>query len=41
MSIMDSMTTAELDGKVKLTSSRCYRLAKGSGTSMEEIEILM
>lgn len=40
MTIMDSMNDDELDMKVKLTNSRCYRIALGSGTSMEDIEIL-
>lgn len=41
MTIMDSMNDDELDMKIKLTNSRCYRIAKGSGTSMEEIELLL
>lgn len=37
MTIMDSMNDDELDMKVKLNNKRCYRIAMGSGTSMEEI----
>ena len=31
------MTADERDCKVKLTNSRMYRIAYGSGTSMEEV----
>lgn len=38
---MDSMTTAELDGDGALTHSRIVRIARGSGTSVEEVHILL
>lgn len=38
MNIMDSMTMEERESKVKLNNSRIYRIAMGSGTSMQEVE---
>lgn len=35
--IMDSMNDKELDGKTPLTPSRIVRIAKGSGTSIEDV----
>lgn len=39
--MMDSMTDAELDGKVPLTESRVNRVARGSGKSIEEVYVLL
>ncbi|MHA1707635.1 MAG: signal recognition particle receptor subunit alpha [Candidatus Heimdallarchaeaceae archaeon] len=39
--IMTSMTDEELDGKVKLSSSRIHRVAKGSGRSVNEVKELI
>ncbi|MCG3215263.1 MAG: signal recognition particle protein [Candidatus Heimdallarchaeota archaeon] len=39
--IMSSMTGDELDGKVKLSSSRVQRLAQGSGRSVAEVKELI
>ena len=39
--IMSSMTDGELDGKVKLSSSRIQRIARGSGRSIEEVKELV
>ncbi|KRX09688.1 Signal recognition particle, SRP54 subunit, M-domain [Pseudocohnilembus persalinus] len=41
MNIMDSMTMEERESKVKLNNSRIYRIAMGSGTSMQEVEQLI
>lgn len=35
------MTQAELDGLVKLDNSRCYRIARGAGARMEDIEVML
>ena len=39
--MMDSMTDAELDGVVPLTPSRIKRVPMGSGTSLEEVNVLI
>lgn len=39
--IMSSMTDGELDGKVKLSSSRIQRIAQGSGRSIAEVRELV
>jgi signal recognition particle subunit SRP54 len=39
--IMSSMTDGELDGKVKLSSSRIQRIAQGSGRSVAEVRELV
>ena len=39
--IMDSMTNAELDNKVKIDENRMKRIAKGSGNNLLEIKILL
>ncbi len=39
--IMSSMTDGELDGKVKLSSSRIQRVAQGSGRSIAEVKELI
>lgn len=39
--IIDSMTEGELDGKNKLDASRKKRLAIGSGTSLQDVELLV
>jgi len=39
--IMSSMTDGELDGKVKLSSSRIQRIARGSGRSIAEVKELV
>ena len=39
--IMSSMTDGELDGKVKLSSSRIQRIAQGSGRSIAEVKELI
>ena len=39
--IMDSMTNAELDNKVKIDENRMKRIAKGSGNNLLEVKILL
>lgn len=39
--MMDSMTNDELDGKVKLTEDKIKRIAKGSGTLILEVKMLL
>ena len=39
--IMSSMTSDELDGKIKLGSSRIQRIARGSGKSITEVKELI
>ena len=39
--IMSSMTDNELDGKVKLSSSRIQRVAQGSGRTITEVKELI
>ncbi|MCG3219635.1 MAG: signal recognition particle protein, partial [Candidatus Heimdallarchaeota archaeon] len=39
--ILKSMTEDELDGDVKLRRSRIERIAKGSGTTIEDVRVLM
>lgn len=39
--IMDSMTDGELDCKNKIDESRCRRIARGSGSLMIEVKILL
>ena len=39
--IMSSMTDHELDGKVKLSSSRIQRVAQGSGRTIAEVKELI
>lgn len=39
--IMSSMTNEELDGKVKLSSSRVHRIAQGSGRDITEVRELI
>lgn len=39
--MMDSMTNDELDGNKKLTETRMIRIAKGSGTRPEEVNVLL
>ncbi len=39
--MMDSMTNDELDGKVDITESRMIRVARGSGTSVNEVYELL
>ena len=41
MVMMDSMTTAELDGKAQLDESRVLRVAKGSGVHPQEVSMLL
>lgn len=41
MCMMDSMTDAELDGKVKLEESRIRRVARGSGSHPLEVQLLL
>mmetsp|Transcript_6424 Transcript_6424/g.8715 ORF Transcript_6424/g.8715 Transcript_6424/m.8715 type:complete len:520 (-) Transcript_6424:244-1803(-) len=41
MYMMDSMTDAELDGKVELNDSRINRIARGSGTHPLEVKALL
>lgn len=38
---MDSMTAKELDCEVAIDESRIKRIAKGSGTSVAEVKILL
>jgi signal recognition particle subunit SRP54 len=39
--VMDSMTAKELDCEVPIDESRIKRIAKGSGTSIMEVKILL
>ncbi len=39
--MLDSLTQDELDGKVALNQSRIVRVARGSGTSLKEVNDLM
>jgi signal recognition particle subunit SRP54 len=39
--MMDSMTNDELDGNTPLTETRIARVAQGSGTKIEEVNILI
>lgn len=39
--MMDSMTNAELDGKVKIDDKRTKRIARGSGTLPVEVKIML
>lgn len=39
--MMDSMTDQELDSKVKLCDSRIKRIARGSGTLIQEVKMLI
>ena len=39
--MLDSLTADELDGKVVLNQSRIVRVARGSGTTVKEINDLM
>ena len=41
MYMMDSMTNSELDGKVKLNDASIKRIAKGSGTLIIEVKMLL
>eukprot|EP01042_Synura_sphagnicola_P001229 gene1229-1392_t len=41
MCMMDSMTDAELDGKVDISPSRMMRIAKGSGTHPQYVQVLL
>jgi signal recognition particle subunit SRP54 len=41
MYIMDSMTDAELDGKVDISPSRILRIARGSGQHPEYVNVLL
>jgi signal recognition particle subunit SRP54 len=41
LSILDSMTSDELDGKKELDLSRKTRIARGSGTSLPEMDLLV
>jgi signal recognition particle subunit SRP54 len=41
MVIMDSMNSDELDGKKKIEGSRLFRIARGSGTSPIEVDMLL
>lgn len=41
MYMMDSMTDAELDGKVDITPSRVQRIARGSGQHPEYVNLLL
>ena len=41
MCIMDSMTDQELDGKKPVVESRITRIARGSGTSIKEVNVLL
>jgi signal recognition particle subunit SRP54 len=38
---MDSMTATELDGEGTLSQTRIVRIARGSGTSVEEVLLLL
>ena len=39
--MMDSMTEAELEGKVVIKDTRILRIAKGSGTCVREVNELL
>jgi signal recognition particle subunit SRP54 len=39
--MMDSMTDDELDGVKKINDSRIVRVARGSGTSIAEVNVLL
>jgi signal recognition particle subunit SRP54 len=39
--IMNSMTAKELDGEGQLCHTRMVRIARGSGTSVEEVHLLL
>jgi signal recognition particle subunit SRP54 len=41
LTIMDSMTDQELDGQKPLIDSRIVRVARGSGTNVREVNILL
>ena len=41
MCMMDSMTDEELDGVKKMQESRIIRVARGSGTSIGEVNVLL
>lgn len=41
INMMDSMTDAELDGLAPLSPSRVRRIAMGSGTTVEEVNVLI
>lgn len=41
LTIMDSMTNAELDGIVPMTESRIYRVAIGSGHCVQEVKFML
>ena len=41
LSMMDSMTADELDNIKPLNPSRVYRIARGSGTSVQEVDIMI
>lgn len=41
MYMMDSMTDAELDGKVEISQSRVLRIARGSGQHPEYVQLLL
>mmetsp|Transcript_13918 Transcript_13918/g.13911 ORF Transcript_13918/g.13911 Transcript_13918/m.13911 type:complete len:502 (+) Transcript_13918:12-1517(+) len=41
MCMMDSMTDDELDGKISMVPSRITRVARGSGTSVREVTLLL
>jgi len=41
LNIMESMTNEELDGEGTLTHPRIVRIARGSGTSIEEVHLLL
>eukprot|EP01041_Mallomonas_annulata_P005986 gene5986-12068_t len=41
MCIMDSMTDLELDGKVDISTSRLFRIARGSGVHPEYVQVLL
>lgn len=41
MCMMDSMTDEELDGAKKMIDSRIIRVARGSGTSIAEVNVLL
>lgn len=39
--MLDSLTQDELDGKVAVSGSRITRIARGSGASIQDVEILL
>lgn len=41
MYMMDSMTDAELDGKVEITQSRIDRIARGSGQHPQYVHLML